>query len=184
MNPGRLVIGVSGGIAAFKSAALVSQLVQDGAEVTVVLTPAARQFIGATTFAALTGRPVVTDLFDPHYPLGAHIQLASDAQLLCIAPASADCLSKMAHALADDLLSTLYLCFRGPVLVAPAMNHQMWQHVAVQRNVQQLRDDGVQVVEPGAGWLSCRETGTGRMAEPPVIAQAIARLLAGATKQS
>jgi phosphopantothenoylcysteine decarboxylase len=177
MTPRRLVIGISGGIAAYKSAALVSQLVQEGAEVTVVLTAAARRFVGATTFAALTGRPVATDLFDARYPLGAHIQLASDSQLLCIAPASADCLSKMAHGLADDLLSTIYLCFRGPVLVAPAMNDQMWQHVAVQRNVQRLRDDGVQVVDPEAGWLSCRQDGMGRMAEPPAIADAVARLM-------
>jgi phosphopantothenoylcysteine decarboxylase/phosphopantothenate--cysteine ligase len=145
------------------------------------VTPAARQFIGATTFAALTGHPVATDLFDPHYPLGAHIELANRAELLCIAPASADCLAKLAHGLADDLLSTLYLCFRGPVLVAPAMNQQMWQHVAVQRNLQRLRDDAVQVIDPDAGWLSCRETGMGRMAEPAMIAEAVSRLLAGRT---
>jgi phosphopantothenoylcysteine decarboxylase/phosphopantothenate--cysteine ligase len=181
MSQRRLVIGVTGGIAAYKSAALVSQLVQEGADVSVVLTPAASQFIGATTFAALTGHPAVSDLFDRHYPLGAHIELASRADLLGIAPASADCLAKMAHGLADDLLSTLYLCFRGPVLVAPAMNQQMWQHAAVQRNLQRLRDDGVHVVEPGAGWLSCRETGPGRMAEPPMIAEAIGRVLAGRT---
>jgi phosphopantothenoylcysteine decarboxylase/phosphopantothenate--cysteine ligase len=173
----RLVIGVSGGIAAFKTAALVSQLVQAGAEVSVVMTAAARQFIGPPTFAALTGRPVALDVFDPHYPLGAHIQLAADAQLLCIAPASADFLAKMAHGLADDLLSTLYLGFAGPVLVAPAMNDHMWQQLAVQRNVQRLRDDGVHFVDPESGWLSCRQTGVGRMAEPEAIAQAIDRLL-------
>jgi phosphopantothenoylcysteine decarboxylase len=173
----RLVIGVSGGIAAYKTAALVSQLVQAGAEVSVVMTAAARQFIGPTTFAALTGRQVATDLFDPHYPLGAHIQLVSDVQLLCIAPASADCLGKLAHGLADDLLSTLYLCCPAPILLAPAMNDRMWQHPAVQRNVQRLREDGVHFVDPDAGWLSCRQAGVGRMAEPQAILAAIERLL-------
>ena len=162
----RLVIGVTGGIAAYKTAALVSQLVQTGAEVTVVMTAAARQFVAPATFAALTGRPVAMDVFDERFPLGAHIQLATDAHLLCIAPASADCLGKLAHGLADDLLSTLYLCFPGPVLAAPAMNDRMWQHPAVQRNVQRLRDDGVHFVDPDAGWLSCRQSGVGRMAEP------------------
>jgi phosphopantothenoylcysteine decarboxylase/phosphopantothenate--cysteine ligase len=141
------------------------------------MTSAARLFIGPATFAALTGRPVASEIFDPLFPLGAHIQLTADCQLLCIAPASADFLGKMAQGLADDLLSTLYLCFSGPVLIAPAMNDRMWQHAAVQRNVQRLRDDGVHVVEPDSGWLSCRQTGVGRMAEPQVIADAIAALL-------
>jgi phosphopantothenoylcysteine decarboxylase/phosphopantothenate--cysteine ligase len=177
MTGRRLVIGVTGGIAAYKTAVLVSQLVQSGDEVTVVMTSAARLFIGPATFAALSGRPVASEIFDPQFPLGAHIQLTTDAQLLCIAPASADFLGKMAQGLADDLLSTLYLCFKGPILVAPAMNDHMWQHPAVQRNVQRLRDDGIHLVEPQAGWLSCRQTGVGRMAEPQVIADAIAALL-------
>ncbi len=177
MNARRLIVGVTGGIAAFKSAALVSQLVQQQSEVTVVMTAAARQFVGHATFAALTGRPVACEVFDPAYPLGAHIELAETADLLCIAPASADFLSKMARGAADDLLSTLYLCFRGPVLVAPAMNDRMWEHPAVQRNVQQLRADGVHFVEPQAGWLSCRQIGIGRMADPTGIATAVGQLL-------
>ncbi|MCA9148868.1 MAG: phosphopantothenoylcysteine decarboxylase [Planctomycetales bacterium] len=173
MTPCRLVVGVTGGIAAFKSAALVSQLVQGGADVTVVMTAAAGQFVGEATFAALTGHAVATNLFDPGYPLGAHIELAQRAELLCIAPCSADFMRKMATGAADDLLSTLYLCFAGPVLIAPAMNDQMWLQPAVQRNVAQLRSDGVHFVEPQAGWLSCRQTGVGRMAEPTQILKAI-----------
>jgi phosphopantothenoylcysteine decarboxylase/phosphopantothenate--cysteine ligase len=177
MTERRLVIGVSGGIAAYKSAMLVSQLVQSGAEVNVVLTPAAERFVGPATFAALTGRPVASEVFDSRFPLGAHIELARRAELLCIAPASAGRLGKLAQGLADDLLSTLYLCFTGPVLLAPAMNDRMWQHPAVQRNVEQLRGDGVYFVDPTSGWLSCRQSGPGRMAEPETILAAIGRLL-------
>ncbi len=140
MNGRELIIGVTGGIAAYKTAALVSRLVQAGAGVSVVMTEAATRFVGPTTFAALTGRPVGTSVFDqPEVPLGAHIQLAEKADLLCVAPATANFLAKAAHGIADDLLSTLYLSFAGPVLVAPAMNTVMWNKPSVQRNVQQLR---------------------------------------------
>lgn len=166
---GRVIVGVTGGIASYKVAALVSQLVQSQVGVSVVMTSAAQQFIGSATFAALTGRPVATQVFDDRFPLGAHIELAQSHDLLCIAPATADFLAKMAHGAADDLLSTLYLCFAGPVLVAPAMNDQMWRHPAVQRNMAQLVADGVGVVSPVAGWLSCRQSGVGRMAEPDAI---------------
>src|SRR6266566_488575 len=141
MNGRELVVGVTGGIAAYKTAALVSQLVQDGAGVCVVMTRAAGKFIGAATFEALTGRPVLTAAFnDPDHPLGPHIDLA-DADLLCIAPATANFLAKAAVGLADDLLSTLYLAFKGPVLMAPAMNDAMWAKPAVERNVEQLKAD-------------------------------------------
>jgi len=174
MSAREIVVGVTGGVAAYKSAALVSQLVQAGAEVTVVMTAAAREFIGPVTFAALTGRPVACDSFnDPRYPLGAHIELARQAAVLCVAPATANFLAKAAHGLADDLLSTLYLAFSGTVLLAPAMNATMWQQAAVQRNVAQLRSDGVQFVDPESGWLSCRDQGTGRMAAPETIVAAI-----------
>jgi len=178
MTSRRVIVGVTGGIACYKAAALVSQLVQHGVEVTVVMTSAARQFVGPATFAALTGRAVATEVFDPQYPLGAHIQLAQSHDLLCIAPATADFLARMAQGLADDLLSTLYLGFTGPVVVAPAMNDQMWNHRAVQRNVAQLRDDGVHVVAPQAGWLSCRASGVGRMAEPDTIRAELESILA------
>ena len=177
MNGRKLLIGVTGGIAVFKTVGLVSQLVQAGAQVHVVMTPAARQFVGETTFAALTGHPVALDVFDPRYPLGAHIELAQQAELCCIAPATADFLAKMALGLADDLLSTVYLGVSSPVVVAPAMNSRMWQQPAVQRNVRQLREDGVQFVDPEEGWLSCRQAGVGRMADPEKILAVIRSLL-------
>jgi phosphopantothenoylcysteine decarboxylase/phosphopantothenate--cysteine ligase len=173
-----LLIGVTGGVAAFKTAALVSQLVQAGAGVTVVTTAAAERFVGAATFAALTGRPVAREVFDEAaHPLGAHIDLAAKAELLCVAPATANFLAKAACGLADDLLSTLYLAFPGPVLVAPAMNNAMWEKAAVQRNVAQLRADGVRIIDPEEGWLSCRVKGVGRMANPDRIFAAIQETL-------
>jgi phosphopantothenoylcysteine decarboxylase len=178
MTGRELVIGVSGGIAAYKTAALVSHLVQSGAGVSVVMTASAGQFIGSATFAALTGRPVLSGVFDEReHPLGAHIELARRAELLCVAPATANVLAKAAYGLADDLLSTLLLSFTGPVLLAPAMNCEMWEKPAVQRNVAQLRDDGIHFVDPEEGWLSCRVRGMGRMAAPEKIAAAIAELL-------
>jgi phosphopantothenoylcysteine decarboxylase/phosphopantothenate--cysteine ligase len=173
-----IIIGVSGGIAAYKTASLVSQLVQSGAGVTVVMTDSAQEFVGKATFAALTSRPVYTQVFaDEVHPLGAHITLAERAQLLCIAPATANVLAKAANGMADDLLSTLLLSFAGPVLIAPAMNCQMWEKPAVQRNVEQLRRDGIHFVDPEEGWLSCRTMGVGRMAAPEKIFQAIEALL-------
>ena len=145
----------------------------------VVLTESAARFVGPTTFAALTGRNVYTSLFDdPEYPLGGHIALAERAHLLCVAPATANFLAKAAHGIADDLLSTLYLVFSGPVVLAPAMNTAMWNKPAVQRNLRQLREDGVQFVGPEEGWLSCRARGVGRMSDPDAIYAAIAERLA------
>jgi phosphopantothenoylcysteine decarboxylase len=172
-----MVLGVTGGIAAYKAAMLASRLVQSGAKLTVVLTEAAENFVGAATFAALTGRPVARASFDAAFPLGAHIELAEKAKLLVIAPATADMIGKAAHGLADDLLSTLYLSYTGPVLMAPAMNCEMWEKPSVQRNVAQLQADGVHFVGPAAGWLSCRKQGAGRMAEPDQILAAIGKLV-------
>jgi phosphopantothenoylcysteine decarboxylase/phosphopantothenate--cysteine ligase len=172
-----VLVGVCGGVAAFKTAALVSQMVQAGYRVQTILTKSAGQFVGAATFSALTGRKVVQSLFDPAYHLGAHIELASQAELLLIAPATANIVAKMAQGLADDLLSTTYLAFDGPVLIAPAMNAEMWGKPSVQRNVQQLKDDGVQMIGPEKGWLSCRQQGAGRMSEPNEILAEIQRIL-------
>ena len=178
MSPREIVVGCSGGIAAYKTAALVSQLVQQGHGVSVVMTAAAREFVGPATFAALTGRPVLERVFEEHaHPLGAHIELAQRGQLLCIAPATANLLAKAATGIADDLLSTLILSFTGPVLMAPAMNCEMWDKPVVQRNVEQLRRDGVHFVDPEEGWLSCRTRGVGRMAAPEKILSAIESLL-------
>lgn len=173
-----VLVGVSGGIASYKSAMLVSRLIQDGAGVTVVMTESATRFVGAATFEALTGRGVVTGLFgDPRFPLGAHVQLAQRSDLLVVAPATANFLAKAATGLADDALSTLYLAFTGPCLCAPAMNSAMWEKAAVQRNLASLIDDGLQVVGPGDGWLSCRSQGAGRMAEAEEIRAAILQQL-------
>jgi phosphopantothenoylcysteine decarboxylase len=175
MKGRELLIGVTGGIAAYKSAALVSQLVQAGAGVTVVMTRSATRLVGPKTFEALTGRPVGLHTFGP----GAHphIEAAEQAELMCIAPATANFLAKAACGLADDLLSTLLLAFSGPVLMAPAMNCLMWQKPAVQRNVAQLRADDIVLVDPEEGYLSCGMRGPGRMAEPETIFRAIAERL-------
>ena len=175
MNGRALLIGVTGGIAAYKTASLVSRLVQAGAEVSVVMTRSATRLVTPKTFEALTGRPVRTRAFGP----GAHphVELAEAAELLCVAPATANVLAKAAQGLADDLLSTLLLSFDGPVVMAPAMNNRMWEKPAVQRNVAQLRADGVVLIGPEEGYLSCGTYGVGRMAEPERIFQVIAEQL-------
>jgi len=173
-----IVVGVSGGIAAYKTASLVSDLVQSGFGVTVVMTRAATKFVGPATFGALTGRRVVTRVFDSQkFPLGPHIELARQAELFCVAPATANFLAQAACGFADDLLSTLLLSFTGPVVIAPAMNTEMWEKPAVQRNLEQLRADGLHIVDPKEGWLSCRTKGVGRMAEPEEIKNSILQQL-------
>ena len=173
-----IIIGVSGGVAAYKAAMLTSLLVQRGVGVTAVLTRNARRFVGVATFAALTGRPVATRSFEPSaHPLGAHIDLAARADLVVVAPASADLLAKAAAGIADDLLATLLLCADCPVAMAPAMNTAMWAKPAVQRNVRRIEDDGVTIIPPGSGWLSCRQQGAGRMAEPEAILAVIEGIL-------
>jgi phosphopantothenoylcysteine decarboxylase len=175
MKQRELLIGVTGGIAAYKSAALVSRLVQAGAGITVIMTRSATRLVRPQTFEALTGRPVWTRVFGR----GAHphIELAQEAELLCVAPATANIVAKAACGLADDLLSTVLLSFGGPVLMAPAMNTVMWQKPAVQRNVAQLRADGVVLIDPEEGYLSCGMSGPGRMAEPETIFRAIGKKL-------
>ena len=169
MAKAKILIGVTGGIAAYKSATLVSQLVQADYQVQVVMTQSAHQFIGPATFFALTGRKVCTDMFDPDFPLGPHIELAREYDLMCVAPATANFLSKAAHGASDDLLSTLFLCFTGPVILAPAMNCEMWENAATQANVGILTERKIELVGPESGWLSCRTTGIGRMSEPETI---------------
>ncbi|QDT50633.1 Phosphopantothenoylcysteine decarboxylase [Symmachiella dynata] len=178
MNDREVLLGVTGGIAAYKTAELCSRLVQAGAGVSVVMTTSAEKFIGATTFEALTGRPVHRQLFQPQeHHIGEHIGLVRRADLLVVAPASANCLAKFAHGLADDLLSTIALTHTGPILMAPAMNSEMWQKPSVQRNIAQLREDGVLFIEPGSGWLSCGQVGPGRMAEAAEILDRVRELL-------
>jgi len=180
MRDRELLFGVTGSVAAYKAPELVSRCVQLGARATVVLSRSALHFVGPATFEALTGRPAYVEMFEPreHF-LGEHIGLARRAELYCIAPVTAHTLARLAHGLADDLLTCLALAFSGPILLAPAMNPTMWRKPAVQRNVRQLHADGYRIIEPEPGWVSCREEGTGRMAEPDRIVQAIERLLNG-----
>lgn len=175
MKDREVLVGVTGGIAAYKTASLVSRLVQAGAGVTVIMTRSATRLVGPKTFEALTGRPVRTRVFG----LGAHphIELAYSAHLLCVAPATANILAKAAMGLADDLLSTVLLSFDGPILFAPAMNTRMWEKAAVRRNIAQLKQDGAVFVGPEEGYLSCGAMGAGRMAEPEAVFQAIADAL-------
>jgi phosphopantothenoylcysteine decarboxylase/phosphopantothenate--cysteine ligase len=175
MNGREILIGVTGGIAAYKTAALVSKLVQSGAGVSVIMTRCATQLVGPKTFEALTGRPVGVKVFGR----GAHphIEAAQKADLFCIAPATANIIAKAACGLADDLVSTVLLAFDGPVLMAPAMNTKMWEKPAVKRNLAQLRADGIIMIDPGEGRLSCGEIGAGRMAEPEQVFQAITEQL-------
>jgi phosphopantothenoylcysteine decarboxylase len=169
-----ILVGVTGGIAAYKVADLVSKLVQHEARVSVVMTRSAHKFIGSTTFEALTNRPVLTSMYSPReHPFGEHIGLARRADVYVIAPASANTLAKLAGGFADDLVSILALTMTKQVLVAPAMNNEMWSKPAVARNVLQLLKDGLGIIEPASGWLSCGAVGPGRMAEVPTILTAI-----------
>ncbi len=180
-----VVLGVGGGIAAYKAAELSRLLQERGITVQVVMTASAQKFITPLTFAALTNRKVITDLFSDRggdevlSSAVEHIRVAQDNQLLVIAPATADLIAKMALGQADDFLSTLYLAFTGPVVIAPAMNTNMWNHAAVRGNVETLRARGHVIVEPGEGLLACGTTGPGRLAEPAMIAQEVSRELFG-----
>jgi phosphopantothenoylcysteine decarboxylase / phosphopantothenate---cysteine ligase len=175
-----IIVGVSGGIAAYKAPWLVRRLRDAGAEVQVVTTRGAEHFVTATTLQAVSGRPVRSDLWDPAAEAAmGHIELARWADLLLIAPATADLLSRLASGRADDLLTTLRLATRAPVLLAPAMNVAMWEHPATRRNLARLRDDGCLIAEPDSGPMACGEFGPGRMQEPEaLVAQAIHALAA------
>ncbi len=170
----RLVLGVTGGVAAYKAAELARLFVKDGAEVHAVLTQSGARFVTPATFQALTGRPAWTDMWDARMPDNmAHIDLSRGADAIVVAPASADFLAKLAHGLADDLLSTLCLARDCPLIVAPAMNRQMWENPATQRNKSQLAQDGVIVLGPACGEQACGETGLGRMLEAAELHDAV-----------
>jgi len=167
----RIVLGITGGIAAYKSAELVRRLREQGAQVRVVMTQSATRFITPLTLQALSGHPVHLDLFDAQSEAAmGHIELARWADLLLIVPATAHCLGKLAHGLADDLLSTLALATKAKVALAPAMNQAMWSHPATQANLALLQSRGVQVFGPGVGSQACGEVGAGRLLEPDEIA--------------
>ena len=176
----RVALGVSGGVAAYKAAELVRKLQQDGIEVQVIMTDSAQEFITPLTFAALTGQKVITKMFGSESEGGAnvesaveHIAVAQRIDLLVIAPATANTIAKMARGIADDFLTTLYLATTAPVVVAPAMNVNMWEHAAAQENVETLRARGVHIVPPEEGYLACGMTGAGRLASVDSIAAAV-----------
>lgn len=182
----RITLGVSGGVAAYKSAELVRRLQQEGHSVQVVMTRAAREFVTPLTFAALSGQKVITDLFAGEGSGNGeanlesaieHIAVAQRSDLLVVAPATADILAKFARGIANDFLSTLYLASTAPVVVAPAMNVNMWQHAATQENLAILRARGVHIVEPGEGYLACGMTGPGRLAGQEEIVKAIQQIV-------
>lgn len=176
----RVALGVGGGIAAYKAAELARALMERGCAVQVIMTRSAEEFVRPLTFAALTGHKVITNLFatgsGSEETLSSaieHIRVAQDSQVLVVAPATADVLAKFAHGLADDFLSTTYLAFTGPVVLAPAMNTNMWNHPATQANMRTLRERGHVIVEPGSGPLACGMVGPGRLPEPEAIAAAV-----------
>ncbi|HZO55730.1 MAG TPA: bifunctional phosphopantothenoylcysteine decarboxylase/phosphopantothenate--cysteine ligase CoaBC [Bryobacteraceae bacterium] len=179
----RVALGVGGGIAAYKAAELARALQERGATVQVIMTNAAQEFITPLTFAALTNQKVITDLFanrSAEEVLSSsveHIHVAQNLDALVVAPATADLLAKFAHGLAGDFLTTTYLAFKGPVVLAPAMNTNMWEHPATQANMATLQARGHLIVEPEAGLLACGTTGPGRLAEPDRIAEVVVRLL-------
>ncbi|MBY0268412.1 MAG: bifunctional phosphopantothenoylcysteine decarboxylase/phosphopantothenate--cysteine ligase CoaBC [Burkholderiales bacterium] len=177
-EPKKVLLGLTGGVAAYKAAELVRRLGDHGIEVHVVMTQAACGFITPATLQALSGHPVYTDMWDGRIANGMpHIELSRDKQAIVVAPATADFLAKAALGLADDLLSTLCLARDCPLIVAPAMNRQMWEHPATRRNVAQLKRDGVIVLGPDSGDQACGETGMGRMLEANQLAEAISGFL-------
>jgi phosphopantothenoylcysteine decarboxylase/phosphopantothenate--cysteine ligase len=172
----RILLGVTGGIAAYKSAYLARRLGEQGAEVRVVMTAAAERFVGRQTFAAITGHPVETDLFDGS-SVSPHTDLAGWAELIVVAPATTNLLGRLANGLADDLLTNTLLATRGPVVLAPAMHTEMWEHPATRRNIARLQEDGHEIVGPDAGELAGGDVGAGRMSEPEAILAVVEKLL-------
>ncbi|MEO6726913.1 MAG: bifunctional phosphopantothenoylcysteine decarboxylase/phosphopantothenate--cysteine ligase CoaBC [Blastocatellia bacterium] len=174
----KVLLGVTGCIGAYKAAEILRGLQKAGAQVRVVMTKHATEFVGSATFEALSGKPVIVGMFDQRdHSTIEHIAAAREAELLLIAPATANILAKFAYGIADDFLSTLYLSNTNTVLIAPAMNVEMWNHAATQANVKILRDRGVQFVEPGTGYQACGEVGVGRLAEPHEIVASALQLL-------
>lgn len=176
----KILLGVTGCIGAYKAAEVLRGLQKAGAKVRVIMTKHATEFVRPLTFEALSGEPVITDMFDlPSHATIEHIAVAREADLFLIAPATANIIAKFAHGLADDFLSTVYLSNTNPVLIAPAMNVEMWNHPATQANLKTLRERGDLIVEPGVGYQACGEVGMGRLAEPEEIVAAALGILMG-----
>jgi phosphopantothenoylcysteine decarboxylase/phosphopantothenate--cysteine ligase len=168
----KVLLGVTGCIGAYKAAEILRGLQRRGAQIRVVMTRQATEFVRPLTFEALSGQPVIVEMFDrPNYATIEHITVAREADLLLVAPATANIIAKFAHGIADDFLSTVYLSNTNPVLIAPAMNVEMWNHAATQANIKILRERGVLFVAPGVGYQACGEVGMGRLAEPEEIAE-------------
>src|SRR5215468_1908922 len=166
----KVLLGVTGCIGAYKAAEILRGLQRRGVQIRVVMTRHATEFVRPLTFEALSGQPVIVEMFDrPNYATIEHIAVAREADLLLVAPATANIIAKFAHGVADDFLSTVYLSNTNPVLIAPAMNVEMWNHAATRANIKILRDRGVSFVEPGVGYQACGEVGMGRLAEPEEI---------------
>ena len=179
----RILLGVTGSIAAYKAADMCSRLVRAGHEVTVVMTRGATQLVGPLTFASLTGRPVLTNLWDrEEWARVEHIDLTDRADLVVIAPATANLLAKASHGMADDMLTTVLLAAAGPVLCCPAMNPRMWANPLVQENVDRLKRAGWRFLEPAEGTVACGHTGQGRMQEPQAIQEEIDRIVGSARR--
>jgi phosphopantothenoylcysteine decarboxylase/phosphopantothenate--cysteine ligase len=183
-NERRVIVGVTGGIACYKVAHVVSRLVQSGVQVTVAMTEAATRFVGPLTFQALSGRPVYTSPWthvesqDPQ-----HVSLARAAGAMLIAPCTMDALARLAHGRADDVVALIASAVdwsRQPLLLAPAMNEVMWNQPSTQRNLAQLRADGCRIIEPTSGWQACRTVGMGRMAEPEAVIEAVMAAISAA----
>ena len=177
MNKKTIILGIGGGIAAYKACELTRLLVQSGAKVHVILTKSATQFVTPLTLQTLSLNPVHTDIFDitQEQEIG-HISLADKADLVVVAPATADLIAKAAHGLANDLLTNVLLATRAPVLFCPSMNVHMWEHKATQQNVGRLRELGYQVMEPASGELACGTIGKGRLCEPEEIVKALQKI--------
>ena len=179
----RILLGVTGSIAAYKAGDLCSRLVQAGHEVTAVMTEGAMHLVAPLTFATLTARPVLTNLWDrEEWAKVEHIDLTDRADLVVVAPATANLLGKASHGIADDLLTTILLAAESPILCAPAMNPRMWSNPLVKGNVARLKKAGWRFLEPGEGTVACGHTGQGRMREPAEIHAEIDRMIAGRRK--
>ncbi len=180
----RIILGVTGSIAAYKAVYLLRLLVREGADLQVIMTPSAREFVGPVTFSSLSGKPVLTDFFKPEGgDWNSHVEMGASADLMLVAPVTATTLAKMAHGLADNLLITTYLSARCPVIVAPAMDLDMYGHPSTQQNLEILRSFGVRVIKPATGELASGLEGAGRMEEPEAIVKFIRQMDPGPSKK-
>jgi len=177
LNQKHVLLGITGGIAAYKSVELLRLLKKAGADVDVAMTEAALRFVGKTTFEVLSENPVITDLWEDSHGSVAHIDVATRCDAAVIAPATANCIAKLAHGLADDALTTTFLAVTAPVMICPAMNTHMYENIRVQRNLDVLEQDGIHILDPDTGSLACKTTGPGRLPDPRLIVDRMEQML-------